>query len=200
VWERPFNGFGVPAAIIGISRSCYIGIHPLNNRSLEMNSFFRRGFIAALALLPLIFGSATAFADEVDAEALAEARDLLKSGREELVRGELHLTESEVAAFWPIYEQYRDDIERVRDRQAKMISTYVEAYWAAELNDDLAKDILDEHFAVNSALLKVEKKYVRRFGKVLPAAKVTRFYQLENKLDAEIDVALANLIPLYEAD
>jgi hypothetical protein len=34
----------------------------------------------------------------------------------------------------------------------------------------------------------------------LPAAKVTRFYQLENKLDAEIDVALAGLIPLYEAD
>lgn len=165
-----------------------------------MNSFFRHGCIAALALLPLILGSATTFADEVDAEALAEARDLLKSGREELVRGELHLTESEVAAFWPIYEQYRDDIERVRDRQAKMISTYVEAYWAANLNDDLAKDMLDEHLAINSALLKIEKKYVRRFRKVLPAAKVTRFYQLENKLDAEIDVALASLIPLYEAD
>ena len=165
-----------------------------------MNSIFRRGFITAITLLPLTFGFANVFADEVDADALAEARDLLKSGREELVRGELQLTESEVAAFWPIYEQYRDDIERVRDRQAKMISTYVEAYWAAELNDDLAKDILDEHFAVNTALLKIEKKYVRRFRKVLPAAKVTRFYQLENKLDAEIDVALASLIPLYEAD
>ena len=160
---------------------------------------FQRGFVAALAMLALTLGSTTAFADKVDAAALAEARELLKSGREELVREELHLTESEVAAFWPIYEQYRGDIERVRDRQAKMISRYMEAYWAAELNDELAKDILDEQFAINSALLKVEKRYVRRFRKVLSAAKVTRFYQLENKLDAEVDISLANLIPLFEA-
>jgi hypothetical protein len=75
----------------------------------------------------------------------------------------------------------------------------MEAYWDADLDDELAKHVLDEHFAVNSALLKVEKKYLRRFRKALPAAKVTRFYQLDNKLDAEIDVALAKLIPLFDA-
>jgi len=104
-----------------------------------------------------------------------------------------------LAAFWPVYEQFRDDIERVRDRQAKMISTYMEAYWAAELSEDLAKHVLDEYFAINSALLKTEKKYLRRFRKVLPDSKVTRFYQLDNKLDAEIDVSLAALVPLFEA-
>jgi len=163
-----------------------------------MISYFRFGCIASLLIVSLTFGFAFVLADEVDAEALAEARELLKSGREQLVRDELQLTESEAAAFWPIYEQYRSEIERVRDRQAKMVSEYMEAYWAAELNDDLAKHVLDEHLAINGALLKVEKKFLRRFRKVLPAAKVTRFYQLENKLDAEIDVSLANLIPLFE--
>ncbi len=164
-----------------------------------MTSKYRCGIIAALASLPLTFGFAVVTADEMDAEALVEARELLKSGREELVREELQLTESEAAAFWPVYEQYRDDIERVRDRQAAVVSTYMEAYWAAELDDDLAEHVLDEHFAVKTQLLKVEKKYLRRFRKVLPAAKVTRFFQLDNKLDAEIDVALAKLIPLYDA-
>jgi hypothetical protein len=56
------------------------------------------------------------------------------------------------------------------------------------------------HFLIENDLLVVEKKYVRRFRKAIPTAKVTRFYQLENKLDAEIDVALAQLIPLYEAE
>jgi len=111
----------------------------------------------------------------------------------------MQLTESEDAAFWPVYEQYRSEVETVRDRQAKMISTYMEAYWAAELNDELAKDVLDEHFAISSAILKLEKKYLRRFRKVLPTAKVTRFYQLESKLQAEIDIFLANLIPLFES-
>ena len=163
-----------------------------------MALILRRGFLVALTFIFLTFGGTDAFADEIDSEALAEARELLKSGRDDLVREELHLTESEAAAFWPLYEQYRDDIERIRDRQAKMITTYMEAYWRAELNEELAKHVLDEHFAVNSALLKAEKKYLRRFRKVLPASKVTRFYQLDNKLDAEIDVALAGLIPLYD--
>lgn len=164
-----------------------------------MKLFFRRGSIVALALIPLTLGSSITFADEVDTEALAEGRALMKSGREELMRGEMQLTESEDAAFWPVYEQYRSEVETVRDRQAKMISTYMEAYWAAELNDELAKDVLDEHFAISSAILKLEKKYLRRFRKVLPTAKVTRFYQLESKLQAEIDIFLANLIPLFES-
>ena len=164
-----------------------------------MKLFFRRGSIVALALIPLTLGSSITFADEVDTKALAEGRALMKLGREELMRGEMQLTESEDAAFWPVYEQYRSEVETVRDRQAKMISTYMEAYWAAELNDELAKDVLDEHFAISSAILKLEKKYLRRFRKVLPTAKVTRFYQLESKLQAEIDIFLANLIPLFES-
>ena len=136
-----------------------------------MTLFFRRGILAALAFLLLTFGITDSFADEIDSEALAEARALLKSGREDLVREELHLTESEAAAFWPIYEQYRDDIESVRDRQAKMISTYMEAYWQAELNEELAKHVLDEHFAVNSALLKTEKKVSASISKSVARVK-----------------------------
>jgi hypothetical protein len=197
--ERPFDELIAFAVIFGSGRSCYIDKPLLDSRLLQMTLFFRRGFLAALTSLFLTFGVTDALADEIDSEAVAEARALLKSGRDEMVREELHLTESEAAAFWPIYEQYRDDIETVRDRQATMITTYMEAYWQAELTDELAKHVLDEHFAINSALLKTEKRYLRRFRKVLPASKVTRFYQLDNKLDAEIDVALAGLIPLFEA-
>ena len=153
-----------------------------------------------MLVLALALGSSIAFAQEIDAEALAEARALLKAGRAELVRDELYLTESESAAFWPVYDEYRDEVDTVRDRQAKVISIYVEAYWAANLGDELAETILEVHFLIENDLLAIEKKYVRRFRKAIATAKVTRFYQLENKLDAEIDVALAQLIPLYEAD
>lgn len=163
-----------------------------------MNLSFRRGFIAALVLLPLTLGFSIAVADEFDTEALAEARALMKAGREELMRGEMQLTESEAAGFWPVYEQYRSEVETIRDRQAKMISTYMEAYWEAELGDELAKDVLDEHFAISTAILKIEKKYLRKFRKVLPVGKVTRFYQLESKLQAQVDIVLADLVPLFE--
>jgi hypothetical protein len=35
---------------------------------------------------------------------------------------------------------------------------------------------------------------------VLPVRKVVRFYQLENKMDAEIEAELAVFVPLMEAD
>ena len=43
---------------------------------------------------------------------------------------------------------------------------------------------------------KLRRKYVKRFMKVLPAKKVLRYYQIENKLDAMIDMDLAAMIPL----
>ena len=45
----------------------------------------------------------------------------------------------------------------------------------------------------------MKKGYVKKFKKVLPAKKVARYYQVENKLDAIIDVDLAREIPLVGA-
>jgi len=165
-----------------------------------MISNSRRGFFTLPLMVAAVLMSPVALSAQLtDDQALAEARALLKSGREQVVREELELTKNEATTFWPLYEKYRNDIERVRDRQAHMISRYLSAYDSADLSDNLAKEMLDEHLSIKSDLLKLEKKYLRQFRKTLPEAKVARFYQLENKLDAEIDIALADLMPLFEA-
>ena len=60
--------------------------------------------------------------------------------------------------------------------------------------------MLDEWLQYKEDLLKVQKQHVRKFRKVLPVRKVARFYQLENKMDVEIDAELAVFVPLMEAD
>lgn len=40
--------------------------------------------------------------------------------------------------------------------------------------------------------------YIERFKAVLSVQQVARFYQLENKLDAEVDAQLALIVPLVE--
>jgi hypothetical protein len=42
------------------------------------------------------------------------------------------------------------------------------------------------------------KSYVPRFGKVLPAKKVARLYQVENKIRALVNYELARQIPLVK--
>jgi len=165
-----------------------------------MMLFCRRDFCAILLILTLFLVNPTeSSAQQAVNQAFAEARSLVESEREQIIREELVLTGSEAAAFWPLYQKYRSDIERVRDRQGEMITTYLKAYDDADLSDGLAKDMLDEHLAIKSDLLKVQKKYLRQFRRILRELTVARFYHLENKLDAEIDIALAEAIPLFEA-
>jgi hypothetical protein len=49
-------------------------------------------------------------------------------------------------------------------------------------------------------LLKKRKRYIGQFRKVLPMLKVARFYQLENKMNADVDLQLALLVPLADGD
>ena len=73
-----------------------------------------------------------------------------------------------------------------------------DAFSEAEVDAELARDLLDDYFDIESDMLRIRKRYVRRFQAVIPAMKVTRFYQLENKLDAEVDAELAATMPLFD--
>ena len=182
-----------------IFRHAIVTAVSFNSGQIDMMLFRRRGFCAILLILTVFLVTPTeSSAQQAVNQAFAEARSLVESEREQIIREELVLTGSEAASFWPLYQKYRSEIERVRHRQAVMISKYLKAYDDADLSEGLAKDMLDEHLSVKSDLLKLQKQYLRQFRKVLPEVKVARFYHLENKLDAEIDIALADLIPLFE--
>lgn len=137
--------------------------------------------------------------DILENQRVAEARALMQAGRDEVIELEMGLTEAEGERFWPLYRTYRADVMVVRDRFAVMIGGYLRAYEAGEITDDYADALLNDWLKYKEDLLKVQKQYVRKFGKVLPTLKVVRFYQLENKMDAEIDAELAVFIPLMEA-
>jgi len=83
---------------------------------------------------------------------------------------------------------------------ASSITGYLQAYDSAELSDSYADKLLKDYMSIESDVLKVRQRFLPKFKKVLPSLKVARFYQIENKIDAEIDVNLANMIPLVEPD
>lgn len=153
--------------------------------------------IALAAAMNPVFGQA-AESSVLESENLASARTLLQAEREQIFREELRLTDAEAQEFWPLYERYNDELTVVRNRRVEMIANYLRAYRAAELNDEVARALLEDHLDIESDILKIRQKYVRRFQRVISAMKVTRFYQLENKIDAETDAELALVVPLFD--
>lgn len=121
-------------------------------------------------------------------------RAQIQTGRQAILQEDLKLTEDEGLAFWPSYRDYRLDMARLGDRLVKVITEFAAS--GATLNDEQANRLLDEYLDIRADEVSIKKKYVRVFRKLLPAAKVTRFFQLENKLDAVINYELAAAIPL----
>ena len=134
----------------------------------------------------------------VEDEQVAEARELLQAGRDEIIESEMQFTEAEDAHFWPVYQEYRAAVKAVRDRYVMMIGGYVQAYDSGEISDEYAGELLSEWLVYNTGLLKAQQQYVKKFKKILPIRKVARFFQLEHKIDAEIDAELAATVPLME--
>ena len=130
--------------------------------------------------------------------ALVEARALLQAGRKEIIADEIRFTRPEAPAFWAAYEDYRSDIMAVRDRQAALVAEYLKAYRSAAVSEELAASLVDDYLDIKQDLLKVQRQHLKKFRRVLPARKVGRFYQLENKLDAELDAQLAQFVPLMD--
>ncbi len=84
------------------------------------------------------------------------------------------------------------------DRRLSMTLDYVRTYDDADLTNEYADELLAEFFDIRNDQLRIEKKYIRRFKRVLPSLKVAQFYQLENKMNTEIDAELALIIPLVD--
>ncbi|PYM98114.1 MAG: hypothetical protein DME08_08535, partial [Candidatus Rokuibacteriota bacterium] len=61
-----------------------------------------------------------------------------------------------------------------------------------------ATKLLADYLALERAHVALLSSYVPRFEKVLPAKKVARLYQIENKMRALVNYELAKQIPLVK--
>jgi len=155
-----------------------------------------RNRILALGLLALpLFTFAQTneqFADLNDA--IEMVRSMAALERRAVIAEQLQLTSEESTKFWSIYDDYAVDKKRINDRLIKIITDYGANF--ENLSDELATSLVDDHMDVQSDLLKVRSRYLRKFDKVLAPKTLARFYQIENKLDAVTNVVMAQGIPL----
>ena len=121
----------------------------------------------------------------------------VKADKKLLVAENMQLTDGEAKAFWPVYEKYQAELLAIRTRTAKLIEDYAKSY--SSMTNDTAKKLIDENMAIEGLRLKLNNDYLPKFRKVLPETKVTRYYQIENKINAALYYELAANIPLIQA-
>ncbi len=129
---------------------------------------------------------------------IAVVRANMQADRTTLITAGMNFNDKEGAAFWPIYRQYEYERSRLDDRRAVVIKQYTQKY--PNLNDAEAKAMADQMLDCESRQAELKKKYYKKFNKVLPALTVTKFFQLERRIDLLMDLQVeASLPPLTQA-
>lgn len=122
--------------------------------------------------------------------------DKVKADKKLVVAANMDLTEPEGKTFWPIYDDYQKDLQTINDRLVKMILAYADFYNKNALTDAGAKQLTNEALAIDRDELRLRNIYTARIERFLPAKKVARYLQIENKIRAAIRYELATGIPL----
>lgn len=159
-----------------------------------MRSPVRRVMVLVAALASLV--SAPALAQDRPTDTMEVLREKVRADKKLVVAVALDLTETEARGFWPVYNAYQSDMIAHYDRMAKLIEDYARAY--ESMNDERATQLLGEFLALQTDHVALLNRYAPRFQRVLPARKVARYYQIENKIRAVLDYQLARDIPLVK--
>jgi hypothetical protein len=157
--------------------------------------FMRKTFGAALAILVSGFVPYSGAQDK-PADNMQILREKLRADKKLVVATNMELTESEAKGFWPVYDQYQKDLQKLNQRIANLLDSYADDYRKKSLTDDKAKKLIDEAVAIDQAEANLKSTYAPKLGKVLPMRKVVRYLQIENKIRAVIRYDIASGVPL----
>ena len=129
---------------------------------------------------------------------IRETQAMVAKEFRQILREEMMLTEQESQQFWPLYERYSAEKRVINEPYLAGLIEYVDRYYNGDLSDEHAERLINTYFDVQQAILGKRHDYVKKFGKVMSGIKVMRFFQLENKVQAEVNAALAVTIPLAD--
>ena len=151
--------------------------------------------VRALAVM-LIGFVGSAVAQDKPADNMDLVRDKIRTDKKLFIATNMELTESEAKDFWPVYDAYQAEIEKLVNRETKLTEKFAANY--ETMSDDAAKMILDNALSIDMDHQKLRQSYVSKFRGVLSDRKVARYYQLENKIHAIIEFEIARSIPLVK--
>jgi len=149
-------------------------------------------FIILVAMLTVF--TVSSMAQEKPADNMQLVREKIQTDKKLFIAQNMNLTESEAKVFWPVYEDYQKELEKLVDKTVKLIDNYAANYQT--MTEEAAKELINGYLAIETERVTLMKSFLPKLRKVLPEKKVARYYQLENKINAVVKYGLARQIPL----
>ena len=112
----------------------------------------------------------------------------------EIVKENLKLTEDEANKFWPLFDEYIAARSPIFEERVSITEEFMMNYYA--MDDATAKDLIDKSMKSYQDIMDLRKDYLGKMFEVLPAPIVGKFFQIDNRVTAVVDVVRMSATPL----
>lgn len=121
-------------------------------------------------------------------------RENLRDEKGEILGGVMQLNGNEAAKFWPIYDQYSVELNKLNDLRLENIKSYAHSY--AQMTDEQADRLTKQAFDFRRQRTDLLAKYYERVKEAMGATTAARFLQVENQLLSLIDLQIDCRLPV----
>jgi len=137
---------------------------------------------AMIALLVLFFAIPAQAQDKEEVEKMHKNRQeeyaRIKSAKIAFITEHVDLTPEEAQKFWPVYNEMENKREELTRHLMKRFKGDKEK---GEMTNEQAEKMMQSQFSQEQALLDLKKEYHIKYTEILPATKVAKLYEAENK-------------------
>jgi murein DD-endopeptidase MepM/ murein hydrolase activator NlpD len=158
--------------------------------------------ILTISLLFVVFSSVDQVAAQAaDANAntdqyISLLRKDLRSSKKQIIAANITLTDAEAIAFWPVYDRYAAENERINNDRIAVLKEY--AANIANLTDGQALALNNKSLAIDKSFTSLRQRFIPEFVKVLRGKNLARFFQIDKRIGLLIDLQIAAGIPIVE--
>lgn len=142
-----------------------------NLRIKEYNSYV----LKVSAFLIMFFSFNIVF--QTLAQEFSDKNETIEAMKVSFITKKLNLTATEAKVFWPVYNQYEDELALLQKNRRNMMNELKDDF--SQISDTEIEKIIDEQVSFRQKEVDVIKKYHAEFKKVLSVKKIAKLYKAE---------------------
>jgi hypothetical protein len=120
----------------------------------------------------------------------------LTDEKEPVLGSVLQLTPEEAAKFWPIFDQYNAELNKLNASAAASIDAYIKGF--PELSAQQADDMVQKSVEYHNQREALLSKYYGLVKEALGPATAARFFEIENQILLLIELQMNSNLPVAD--
>ena len=123
-------------------------------------------------------------------------RSDIKLQKKFIVTQNMNFSEEDASVFWPIYEEYELELDKLGDKRLANIKDFAENF--KKMTDLKADKIIEQAFNYQEERINLKRNIYNQIKEKLNASTAAKFIQLEHQIQLIVDLKIIAELPLLK--